>query len=212
MRLAFAPAVLVALLLAFAPGTSARPAPPAVPGWIVPGQVVVGLRDRASAPALGQRLAAAYGSAWSAVPGTHAVVLYVPEGQEEATARRLRHEAGVDFAEPTYILRLLREPNDTYYRGRQWNLQRIGMPQAWDMAIGAGAPAVAVIDSGVDASHPDLAGKLLPGWNAIANTIDVYDAEGHGTHVAGLLAAQTDNAQGIAGVTWSGKVVPVKVS
>lgn len=212
MRLAFASAVLVALLLAFAPGASARPSPPAVPGWIVPGQVVVGLRDGASAPAMGQRLAAAYGSAWSAVPGTQAVVLHVPAGQEDAAARRLRHEPGVDFAEPSYILRLLREPNDTYYRGRQWNLGRIGMPEAWDVAVGAGAPAVAVIDSGVDASHPDLAGKLLPGWNAIANTADVYDAEGHGTHVAGLLAAQTDNAQGIAGVTWSGKVVPVKVS
>lgn len=212
MRLAVAVAVVVALVLVFAPGTSALPSPPPKRGWIAPGQVVVGLRDGARAPAIGQRLAVAYSGAWTAVPATPAIVLDVPEGQEEAAAERLRQNPNVAFAEPSYVLRLLREPNDTYYRSRQWNLRRIRMPEAWDVTLGANAPNVAVIDSGVDASHPDLAGKVQPGWSAITNTPDVHDTEGHGTHVAGLIAAQTNNTQGIAGVTWSGRVVPVKVS
>src|SRR5690606_11143218 len=70
---------------------------------------------------------------------------------------------------------------------------------------------IAVIDSGVDAGHPDLSGKVLPGYNAIRGNGDPSDDNGHGTAVAGLIAANTDNGAGIAGICWGCRILPVKV-
>lgn len=213
MRWVLLPALITILLLAFAaPPPPASPMPALRAGWWVSGHVVVGLRPGARSASVAERLAAPYGGLWREVPAAQAILIRVPEGREEAASRALRNDPVVAYAEPDYLLRLQREPNDTYYRGRQWNLVRIRMPEAWDLAPGTTAPGVAVIDSGADAAHPDLAGKLLPGWNAISDSSDVSDEEGHGTHISGLIAAQTDNGRGIAGVTWSGKVMPIKAS
>lgn len=212
MRLAGLLALVAVVIVALPPRTAALPRPQVTQGWWEPGRVVVGLRDGTSAAAVAARLGAASAWSWSAVPHTRAIVFDVPPGQEAALAQRLAQDPNVAFAEPLYLLRLLREPNDTYFGSRQWYLHRIRMPEAWDIAIGTNAPPIAVIDSGVDTSHPDLTGKLLTGWNAMTQSADVRDLDGHGTHVTGLIAARTDNGIGIAGATWSGRVVPVKVS
>lgn len=212
MHLAVVIALAAALFIVLPPRTAALPTPPLRPGWREPGRVVVGVHEGARVSAVAVRLASVLGGRWSAVPHVQALILDVPEGHEEATAKRLEVDPNVAFAEPLYILRFLREPNDTYFRSRQWYLQRIRMPEAWDVTIGTGAPPVAVIDSGADANHPELAGKLLAGWNAVTNSTDIRDTDGHGTHVSGLVAARTNNGQGIAGTMWSGRALPVKVS
>lgn len=96
----------------------------------------------------------------------------------------------------------------------QWGMKVLDVEQAWQLSRGAGA-VVAVLDSGVDAAHPDLAGAVLPGINTRDNRGDTsdpgQDANGHGTHVAGVIAARADNAIGGAGVAPEAKILPVKV-
>ena len=71
---------------------------------------------------------------------------------------------------------------------------------------------VAVLDTGVDGTHPDLAGKLLPGWNAVDSSNNTADINGHGTAVAGTAAAATNNASGVAGVAWNAAILPVRIT
>ena len=95
-------------------------------------------------------------------------------------------------------------------RDRQWNLDRIGAEAAWRVADGRGV-TVAVLDSGVDVGHEDLAGQLLPGRDFVEDDDVPQDAQGHGTHVAGIVAAATGNGIGIAGVAPGAKVLPIRV-
>ena len=96
------------------------------------------------------------------------------------------------------------------FRASQWNLDRIGAPAAWRVATGSGV-TVAVVDSGVDLRHEDLAGQLLPGHDFVDNDDDPQDAYGHGTHVAGIIGALADNGKGVAGVAPGVKLLPVRV-
>nr|WP_275402665.1 S8 family serine peptidase [Streptomyces sp. SID13031] len=85
------------------------------------------------------------------------------------------------------------------------------MPQAWDLSKSSGNQIVAVLDTGVDAGHPDLAGHLVTGYNAVSPTRGPIDDQGHGTMTLGLIAASANNAIGMAGSAWSAKAMPVKV-
>lgn len=103
-------------------------------------------------------------------------------------------------------------PNDPRYR-EQWHLPLMNLPQAWDVEKGSDAIVVAVIDTGVDPTHPDLVARLLPGYNSsgTGSTTDPTDTNGHGTHVTGIIAATTNNGVGVAGVTYQGvKILPIK--
>jgi serine protease len=113
-------------------------------------------------------------------------------------------------------------PNDQYF-GLQWSIQQINADEAWTTSTGAGQ-VIAVVDAGVDLSHPDLQGKLVPGATfsgcaTAANGCGNGDWRSapsagtpspHGTHVAGIAAAVTGNGIGIAGVARDAKVMPVK--
>ncbi|NTV65225.1 MAG: peptidase S8, partial [Oscillochloris sp.] len=92
----------------------------------------------------------------------------------------------------------------------QWSLQNIQAFEAWDITTGSDI-VVAVLDTGIDASHVDLNGKALGGFNAFTGDSNTQDDNGHGTEVSGLIAANADNAEGIAGVCWGCKILPVKV-
>jgi len=103
-------------------------------------------------------------------------------------------------------------PNDPLY-GAQWGLDQIQAPGAWARgAIGTGA-VVAVVDTGVDYRHPDLAGQLLPGRDLAEEQCadGAQDENGHGTHVAGIVAALANNGIGVAGAAPGAKILPVRV-
>ncbi len=95
--------------------------------------------------------------------------------------------------------------------GAQWHLAKVRAEAAWTLSLGSADVAIAVLDTGCDPSHPDLAEKLLPGWSFVSRSANTADGHGHGTHVAGIAAAATDNAVGVAGLGRLCSILPVQV-
>jgi subtilisin family serine protease len=94
----------------------------------------------------------------------------------------------------------------------QWSLRRIEAPPAWNVTRGSRELVVAVIDTGVDPGHPELAGRVLRGANIAAPHLSADDDNGHGTAVAGLIAAKGANNRGFSGIAPDVKILPVKVN
>ncbi len=134
----------------------------------------------------------------------------------------------VEHAEPNRWREATIVPNDPLYPN-QWGLPKINAPQAWDVTTGSPAVVVAVVDSGVDLDHPELAPLLVPGFDMVdlgpapvpppgwrfegdfSGRDDTPEDEvGHGTHVAGTIACVSNNGAGVAGVGWQTKIMPVK--
>lgn len=102
-------------------------------------------------------------------------------------------------------------PNDEFFEPYQWNLTQIFAEIGWDITSGSEDVPIAILDSGVDPEHEDLKNRILFGYNAFKDDDEFYDEHGHGTHVAGITAAMTNNDIGIAGVSWFNPILPVKV-
>ncbi|KAF2955547.1 S8 family peptidase [Marinitoga sp. 38H-ov] len=133
----------------------------------------------------------------------------------EVDINKLRKIEGIKYIEPNYIYKALAIPNDAYY-SYQWHYDKIKLPQAWDKIKSANV-IVAVVDTGVSFTHPDLKDVLIQGYDYVDNDTDPTDPAqdvSHGTHVAGTIAAMTNNSVGVSGVNWGGygiKVMPVRV-
>ncbi|HYN75148.1 MAG TPA: S8 family serine peptidase [Candidatus Limnocylindria bacterium] len=112
--------------------------------------------------------------------------------------------------ETTYTLFDL--PDDPLYGDQGTSLRALRLPQAWDVSHGSGSVVVAVIDSGVTVDHPDLGGKIAGQHNAVTGSTSVTDQVGHGTMVASIAAASTDNTTGMAGSGWDTSILAVKVA
>ncbi|MBJ6363125.1 S8 family peptidase [Paenibacillus sp. GCM10012307] len=102
-------------------------------------------------------------------------------------------------------------PNDALYSQYQWNLPSIETEKGWNVERGTNEIVVAVLDTGVQADHPDLKGQLMEGINIVDKNAKPDDDVGHGTHVSGIIAAVVNNGEGVAGLSWYNKVLPVKV-
>jgi subtilisin family serine protease len=131
---------------------------------------------------------------------------------EEEAAAELMKTGTVAYAEPDYLMPVAAVPNDPGYPS-QWYHTAIHSQAAWDITTGAGSVVVAVCDTGVDASHPDLAANIsLPGYNSADGTTNTTPVFEHGTAVTGIMDALGNNATGGAGIAWNAKVLPVRVS
>ncbi|MFA6451222.1 MAG: S8 family serine peptidase, partial [bacterium] len=119
------------------------------------------------------------------------------------------------LAAPNVILKTGGFPNDAEFVNvaRRWGYEKIRMNEVWGAVVPAGAPVIALIDTGIDANHPDLINQIIEGHNFVDPAVpsDVSDQSGHGTAVAGVIAAKPDNGLGIAGVCGSCKIMPLKV-
>ncbi len=100
-------------------------------------------------------------------------------------------------------------PNDPYY-SYQWDMPNMAAPSAWTVSTGSSNVTVAVVDTGVDYTHPDLAANCISGYDFYNHDSNPMDDNGHGTHCAGSIAAIGNNGVGIAGVTWNSKIMPLK--
>ena len=124
---------------------------------------------------------------------------------------RLDSSPLVDEVGPNTIRYAAAVPNDPSFSSQSAYLQTINLPAAWDSITGNDSMTMAIVDSGVQLNHPDLAGRLVPGWDFVNRDSDPSDDFGHGTMVAGIAAASTNNGRGVAGATWAGKIMPIKV-
>ncbi len=213
-------------------GATALIAPDARPEYVA-GQLLVKLEPVRSAQQDGMSQAEVRQNAVEALVNRYDLTLLRDAGSDELllvevpagegvleTAARLEQDPNVVYAEPNYYIYPLSIPNDPEF-DQQWNLAVSGVPVAWDAKDSATNITVAVLDSGFDLSHPDLSGVFVSGYDFCGNsTCSSRDADvtpdgppdTHGTHVAGIIAANGDNGRGVAGVLSGGaRVVPVKV-
>lgn len=126
-----------------------------------------------------------------------------------AAAALLESHPAVRYAELNYIRRAFRQPNDPLVN-RQWALPTIRAFDAWEITTG-NPVTVAVLDTGVAVNHRDLAGRLTAGFDFHNVDDDPSDDDGHGTFMAGIIAANANNNEGIAGVCWFCQIMPIKV-
>lgn len=136
-------------------------------------------------------------------------VIEVPRESADQLIADLRASGNFAFVERDEVAAATATVNDPYFSD-QWGAHRINVVDSWDVTTGA-TVVVAVLDTGVETGHPDLAGHILPGWDFVNDDDDVEDDNGHGTAMAGLVAATADNAIGIAGVAPSSMLLPIKV-
>ncbi|MEE9120552.1 MAG: S8 family serine peptidase, partial [Syntrophobacteria bacterium] len=161
----------------------------------------------------------------------------LPKGMTVEEALEIyRNDPDVEYVEPNYLRYATTSPDDTFF-SNLWGLNNAGdtdidAPEAWDITTGSSSVMVAVIDSGVDYNHPDLAaniwtnpgeiagngidddgnGKIddVRGWDFVDDDNDPIDSDDHGTHVAGTIAAVGNNGTGITGVSWSAQIMPLR--
>jgi serine protease len=181
-----------------------------------PNAVMVKFRSKATASA--RKSAASKVGAITEDAATSRVVRLQGDMSATALLKKVKADPAVELASLSYRRRVSAVPNDEFYpvvggAGQAAYLNTVRVPQAWDVSKTTGSQIVAVLDTGVDAGHPDLVGRLVIGYNAVSSTRpNPVDDNGHGTMTLGIIAATANNGIGVAGVGWSAKAMPVKVA
>lgn len=219
-----------------APDAPPRTPPAALFTSSAPTGVIVRFRAGTTSAARASALRRAGAGGATPVAGFPRTMVTEADGgsSPRAVARRLAAQPGVAWAEPDGVMTASAIPSDPYF-GNLWGLRNtgqaiegwagpfsgtpgvdIGAPTAWDVTAASTDVTVGVVDSGVDATHPDLAGNLRAGPGSEIDATDGgtsgwSDPDGHGTHVAGTIAARGDNALGVTGVNWRASLVSARV-
>ncbi|MFF0345056.1 S8 family serine peptidase [Kribbella sp. NPDC004875] len=198
----------------YRPAFSAHHAPHDAKPEFEPNSVLVKFKNKATASA--RRAAVAKLGATAKQPVTSSIVRLSGSLSAPELLKKAKADPSVELASLNYKRHTTAVPNDTYYPvvngvGQASYLNTVRMPQAWDVSKSTGDQVIAVVDTGVDAGHPDLAGHLVAGYNVLAPATAPNDDNGHGTMTLGIIAASANNGAGVAGVGWSAKAMPVKV-
>lgn len=198
------------IALALCAGFASWAAHAAQPAEWVKGRVIVQTRAGLSEAEL-DKIVKVHGGKARRIGKSDLHIIDLPgNASETAVQAQLAHNPHLKFAELDGLVRPTLISNDPYL-GSEWHLNKIGAQAAWDYGQGQGI-TIAILDTGVEATHPDLMSRLVPGWNFYANTSDTSDPYNHGTGVAGSAAAATNNGVGVAGVAGQAMIMPIRVS
>ena len=192
--------------------------PPMVSGApeVVAGEVIVKFRDERRAGevlrARGLTIAAEVGAPGKGLPD----VVSTGGRPVQDVINELAADPAVEYAEPSYRVQVVQEGSVTGVAvsdpltGNQYSLDRMRVRDAWTLSKG-GSGLIAVLDTGVQGNHPDLAGRVIAGYDFVNNDSNAVDDNGHGTWVAGVIAGNTNDGYGIAGISWTDRILPVKI-
>ena len=176
-----------------------------------PARIAVMVEPRASARAVKLLFAQAHVQLELAIPVIHSYLVRVPPERRAAALRVLRASTVVARAAPDVIAHVLDTTPDDSDWPLQVGLRVVGFPRAWDTSRGSSRITVAVVDTGIDARQSDLQGAVVGGANFVDPAAPPIDDHGHGTAVAGIIAARSNNKQGMTGACWLCMLMPVKV-
>jgi subtilisin family serine protease len=175
------------------------------------GQLVVGIADDATRTEVQAAIQDAGATVEQSIGAIDTKVVELPPARVDEAIDSLEQSPAVEYVEPEVVLQATDTiPNDVLWHD-QWGPQRVRAHKAWDTTRGSPSVVVAVVDTGVDYAHPDLQDLFVDGYDFVNQDSDPRDDQGHGTAVAGVIAARTQNGEGQAGMCWACKVMPVKV-
>ncbi len=181
-----------------------------IAGWRKTGQLVVRQRAGLSPDALERTLQRHGAHGVKVIPSIAATIVRMPEAELQHVEKALRLSGLFKSVERDYMAGTADDPSDPLF-ATQWGLPRTAVPLAWPLSTGSPDVKVAVLDTGVEFGHPDLAGQLVGGYDFINDDADPSDDHGHGTRMTGIIAALYNNAMGVAGIAPDTAVIPVKV-
>jgi subtilisin family serine protease len=183
----------------------------------VPGQFVVKFKAGVADASRTEAITSRGGRFFDSIPSLGADAVEFPQVAKNPTRQAtesiinsLKQDPNVEYVEPNYIYTTSFTPNDPGL-GQQWAWSRIQAFQAWDVTQGSSSVTVAIVDTGIQRTHPDLDSKIVAGWDYVQNDNAPDDGNGHGTHVAGTSAAETNNSTGGAGTCPNCRLMPVRV-
>jgi subtilisin family serine protease len=166
----------------------------------VPGELIVGVNGQSN-ETLQKLLDSWHAKIVGELPEIQAYLVSLEEPSVSATLSKAEAYAGFGYVEPNYYVHAALTPNDPFWTS-QWAPQKVRANLAWDIELGKRSVVVAVIDTGIDYHHEDLAANYLPsGYDWVNHDNNPLDDNGHGTHVAGIIGAVTNNGVGVAGLS-----------
>jgi hypothetical protein len=248
-RIPFLFAVVAGVLALGGPASLAAPAKKP-DSQTVPGDLLVGFQSDVSAADQQKILKEVGAEEKTSFKKIHGSLAHLASGDVDAAIAKLSKDPRVRYAEPNHVITIDSLPNDPAF-ANTWGLNNTGQtingapgtpdadidaPEAWNVTTGSPNVTVAVIDTGVDWSHPDLSSRIWinpgencsgcrndgidndhngfvddwHGWDFANNDNNPTDDHGHGTHVAGTIGAAGNNAVGVAGINWNVRIMPVK--
>ncbi|MBW6469059.1 MAG: S8 family serine peptidase [Coriobacteriia bacterium] len=138
-------------------------------------------------------------------------IVSVPKGRTVAgLIKAYEKNPNVEFVEPDHVMQTMLTPDDPIYP-KQWAHAYTNTPDAWDVTAGSDNVVLAVLDTGLAMGHPEIASRVIDGYDFVNNDADPTDDNTHGTLVTGVAAATGNNAMGVAGMDWNARIMPVKV-
>lgn len=176
-------------------------------------RIIVSFKDKTSKE-ISKNILYTYGiSEFEETGFSNTFVFDVPRIRSADYLKRFEKNYLVDYVEKDYVAHIAEIPNDSRYN-EQWGLEIIQADDAWDVTHGTGSVDIAIIDTGINGVHPDLSSKVGVSVNCTyfsgCQSSSAQDNNGHGTHVAGIASAITNNNLGVAGVSWDARLMSVK--
>ncbi|MGH8865245.1 MAG: S8 family serine peptidase, partial [Burkholderiales bacterium] len=206
-----AAALLAVMFFALIPAQAAPPSEAPFPEMHAAGRILVQPRSGLSLAELDKIVKPHGGRRGQVIQKINVHVIELPpQANAFGVAAALSKNRHLKFAELDGALAPALYPSDPYYAS-SWHLPKIGAQTAWDYTQGAGV-TIAILDTGVDTTHPDLQSQIVPGWNFYDNNNNVADVLGHGTAVAGTAAAVGNNSIGVASVSFRSKIMPMRIT